>query len=273
MIMFKVFIAADIEGTCGYVDWPDKQPENDLRREEMTAEVNAAIEGALAGGATDIVVSDIHMRKQNIYHGKLMGNASLISGTKRKLMWMDTVQECDLVFLIGFHARGGTVCAVLPHTMNMYITSLKLNGVEAGEAFLSAACAGHFGIPVGMASGDRAFTNEIKSLLPGLETVVVKEAVGSTAALNIHPGIAVAKITEAARIATCRGLKGDFKPFCINEPVELRLEVIWPGCAEALSLIPGVRRNGGREILYTGAFLDIMSIISLFVNWIEKKQV
>ncbi|MFX4261562.1 M55 family metallopeptidase [Pelotomaculum propionicicum] len=271
--MFKVFIAADIEGTCGYVDWPEKQPENDLRREEMTAEVNAAIEGALAGGATDIVVSDIHMRKQNIYHGKLAGNASLISGTKRRLMWMDTVQECDLVFLIGFHARGGTSGAVLPHTMNMWITDLILNGVDAGESYISAACAGHFGVPVGMASGDRAFVDEINSFLPGLETVVVKEAVGSTAALNIHPVISAAKITEAARIAACRGLKGDFKPFCVAEPVEMRLGVTWPGYAEALSLVPGVRRNGGREILYTGAFLDVMNIISLFVSWIEKKQV
>lgn len=270
--MFKVFIAADIEGTCGYVDWPEKQPEDDLRREEMTAEVNAAIEGALAGGATDIVVSDIHMRKQNIYHGKLLGKASLINGTKRRLMWMDTVQECDLVFLIGFHARGGTAGAVLPHTMNMWITSLKLNGADAGEAFISAACAGYYDVPVGMASGDRAFTDEIKSFLPELETVVVKEAVGINSALNIHPELAAAKITEAARIATCRGLRGDFRPFCISQPVELRLEVTWPGYAEALSLVPGVRRIGGVEVLYTGAFLEVMNIISLFVSWIEKKQ-
>jgi D-amino peptidase len=269
--MFKVFIAADIEGTSGYVDWTEKQPEDDLRREEMTAEVNAAIEGALAGGATDIVVSDIHMRKQNIYHGKLLGKASLISGTKRRLMWMDTVQECDLVFLIGFHARGGTACAVLPHTMNMWITSLKLNGVEVGEAFLSAACAGHFGVPVGMASGDRAFVDEIRSFLADLETVAVKEAIGSTSALSTHPEISTAKINEAARIATKRGLNGEFKPFCVREPVELRLEVTWPGYAEALSLIPGVRRNGGREIIYTGTFLEVMNIISLFVSWIEKK--
>lgn len=268
--MFKVFIAADIEGTCGYVDWAENQPEDALHREEMTAEVNAAIEGALAGGATDIVVSDIHMRKQNIYHGRLLGRASLISGTKRRWMWMDTVQACDLVFLIGFHARCGTTRAVLPHTMNMWITSLKLNGVEAGEAFISAVCAGHFGVPVGMASGDRAFVDEIKSYLAGLETVVVKEAIGSCAALNFHPETTKLKITEAAENATRRGIKGEFNPFCLREPVELWLEVTWPGYAEALSLIPGVRRNGGREVYYTGALPEVISVISLFVNWISK---
>ena len=185
---------------------------------------------------------------------------------------MDTVQECNLAFLIGFHARCGTAGAVLPHTMNMGITCLRLNGVDAGEAFISAVCAGHFGVPVGMASGDRAFADEIKSFLSDLETVVVKEAIGSCAALNNHPDISLAGITEAARIATRRGLKGDFMPFCVREPVELYLEVTWPGYAEALGLIPGVRRNGGREVLYTGSLLEVMNIISLFVNWIEKKQ-
>ncbi|NLI11548.1 M55 family metallopeptidase [Pelotomaculum propionicicum] len=270
--MFKIFIAADIEGTSGYVDWPEKQPEEVLRRDEMIAEVNAAITGALAGGATDIVVSDIHMLKQNIVHSQLLGKASLISGTKKRLMWMDTVQECDLVFLIGFHARCGTAGAVLPHTMNMGITGLRLNGIDAGEAFISAACAGHFGVPLGMASGDRAFVDEIKTLIPGLETVVVKEALGSCAAYNFHPATSAAKITEAAMTAATRGLKGEFKPFCLPEPVEMLLEVTWPGYAEALSLIPGVRRNGGREVLYKGTFLEVMNVISLFVNWIEKKQ-
>ena len=269
--MCKVFIAADIEGTCGYVDWAEKQPEDGLRREEMTGEVNAAIEGALAGGATEIVVSDIHMRKQNIYHGRLLGKASLISGTKRKLMWMDTVQACDLVFLVGFHARCGTAGAVLPHTMNMLVTGLKLNGADAGEAFISAACAGHFGVPLGLATGDRAFVEEIKSFLGDLETVAVKEAVGSCAALNIHPKTAKLKITEAAKNAVRRGIRGEFKPFGVREPVELWLEVTWPGYAEALSLVPGVRRKGGREILYTGSLPEVMSIISLFVNWMEKK--
>ncbi|MDD2553986.1 MAG: M55 family metallopeptidase [Desulfotomaculaceae bacterium] len=268
--MFKVFIAADIEGTCGYVDWTENQSEDALHREEMTSEVNAAIAGALAGGATDIVVSDIHMQKQNIYHDRLLGQASLISGTKRRWMWMDTVQACDLLFLIGFHARCGSAHAVLPHTMNKLITGLRLNGVDAGESFISAVCAGHFGVPVGMASGDRAFIDEIKSCLAGLETVVVKEAIGSCAALNFHPETTKLKIIEAAENATRRGINGEFKPFCLREPVELWLEVAWPGYAEALSLIPGVRRNGGRVVYYTGALPEVISVISLFVNWVSK---
>lgn len=268
--MFKVFIAADIEGICGYVDWAENQPEDSLHRAEMTAEVNAAIEGALAGGATDIVVSDMHMLKQNIYHGRLSGRASLISGTKRRWMWMDTVQACDLVFLIGLHAGGGTPAAVLPHTMNTLITGMQLNGVEAGEAFISAACAGHFGVPVGLATGDQAFIEEISTYLPDLQTVVVKEAIGSCAALNLHPEIVKQKMKKAAQNAAEKGIKGGFKPFCLPEPVELQLQVTWPGYAEALTLVPGVRRKGGREVYYSGTLPQVISVISLFVNWISK---
>lgn len=268
--MFKVFIAADIEGTCGYVDWAVSQPEDCLHREEMTAEVNAAIEGALAGGATDIVVSDMHMLKQNIYHSRLSGRASLISGTRRRWMWMDTVQACDLVFLIGLHAGGGTQAAVLPHTMNTLITSLQLNGIEAGEAFISAACAGHFGVPVGLATGDQAFVEEVSTYLPDLQTVVVKEAIGCCAALNFHPETVKQKIRETARDAVKRGIKGKFMPLCLQEPVALRMQVTWPGYAEALTLVPGVRRKGGREVYYSGTLPEVISVISLFVNWISK---
>ena len=53
--MFTVFIAADIEGITGYVDWPEKPPEELWFREQMTAEVNASIEGALDAGADKII--------------------------------------------------------------------------------------------------------------------------------------------------------------------------------------------------------------------------
>ena len=65
--MFTVFIAADIEGITGYVDWPEKPPEELWFREQMTAEVNASIEGALDAGADKIIVSDIHWRKTKYY--------------------------------------------------------------------------------------------------------------------------------------------------------------------------------------------------------------
>jgi D-amino peptidase len=266
---FSVFIAADIEGTTGYVNWPDQPPEAPRAQEQMTAEVNAAIEGAREGGAHEIIVSDIHWTKQNINAGALSGGASLIRGSRRKRLWMDFVERCDLVLLIGFHSRFGMADAVLPHTMDPRILKLKINGQDAGEALISALTAGCFGVPVGMAAGDRAFIEESKTFLPLIETVAVKEARGNFAALNLHPARSAELIRAAARAAVEKGLQGVFKPLRFKEPVRLDLELIWPGYADALNLVPGVQRRGGREISFTGGWLEALELISLFVNWIR----
>jgi len=54
----KVFISFDMEGVAGIVDWsqcrPPGQPYEEGRR-LLLGEVNAAIDGALAAGATEIV--------------------------------------------------------------------------------------------------------------------------------------------------------------------------------------------------------------------------
>ncbi|MDF9409578.1 M55 family metallopeptidase [Pelotomaculum isophthalicicum JI] len=269
MMSYTVFIAADIEGVTGYVSWPDKPPEDYWLREQMTAEVNAAIEGALAGGAGAVIVSDIHWNKKNIIPDKLARQASLIRGGKRKLMWLDSVERSNLAFLIGFHTGCGKENAVLPHTMDTRITSLKINGLAAGEALITAVTAGCFGIPVGLATGDSAFINEIKTILPDVEKVAVKEAIGNCAAINIHPDVALKEIRDSAKIATQRAINGDFQPYRCSSPVEILIEVIWPGYADALCLIPGVIRKGGREVSFTGDWFDAMGIMSLFVNWIS----
>ena len=266
---FTIFIAADIEGITGYVNWPEKPPEETWSREQMTAEVNAAIKGALKGGAKSVIVSDIHWRKQNIMPDKLLGGASLIRGTKRTRMWMDYVERSDLVFLVGFHAGCGVAGAVLSHTMDTRITRLRINGSEANEAFISAAAAGYYGVPVGLATGDRALIDEVKKFLPDIETVAVKEGMGNCAALNLHPEAALERIEQVAEKAAKKGLEGGFKPFSVNEPVEMALEVCWPGYADALCLIPGVKRLGGREVAYTGDWPGAFGILSLFVNWVS----
>ncbi len=268
--MYTVFIAADMEGITGYVNWPEKPPEDSRFREQMTAEVNAAIEGSLAGGAGGVIVSDIHWRKQNIIPDKLLGNARLIRGSKRRMMWMDMVERCNIVILIGFHAGSGAAGAVLPHTIDTRIIRLTINGLIAGEAMISALTAGYYGVPVGMATGDRAFIDEVRLFLPDVETVVVKEAIGNCAALGIHPGLAVKKIRAAALEATKKGLEGGFKPFRTGDPVDIVMELSWPGYAEALGLIPGVERTGGREVSYSGAWLDAIGIISFFINWVDS---
>ena len=55
----KIFLSTDMEGTAGVVDWDQcvgDSPEAAAGRKLLLAEVNAAIEGAVEGGATEVVL-------------------------------------------------------------------------------------------------------------------------------------------------------------------------------------------------------------------------
>src|SRR5258708_40101348 len=79
----KVFLSSDMEGTAGVVDWEQcvgDGPEAAAGRGLLLAEVNAAIEGALAGGATEIVVNDSHAAMRNPPPDAPAGQAPARSG-------------------------------------------------------------------------------------------------------------------------------------------------------------------------------------------------
>jgi D-amino peptidase len=79
----KVFISFDMEGVAGIVDWsqcraPDQPHEQ--RRRLLLGEVNAAIDGAMAAGATEIVCNDSHGTMNNLDPAALHGHATYVSG-------------------------------------------------------------------------------------------------------------------------------------------------------------------------------------------------
>ena len=65
----KIFISADIEGIAGVMRPEQCSPGNadyDAARALMEQEVNAAIDGAFAGGATEVTVAVSHAMMQNL---------------------------------------------------------------------------------------------------------------------------------------------------------------------------------------------------------------
>jgi len=77
----KVFISVDMEGVAGVIHWEDVSRDGKdygLFRKLMTEETNAAIEGALAAGATEILVRDSHGSARNILPDLLHPEAELI---------------------------------------------------------------------------------------------------------------------------------------------------------------------------------------------------
>jgi len=251
----KVYISADMEGVGGVVhaDFTSIQRKEYPRsRRWMTQEVNAAIEGALAAGATEIVVNDSHGSMRNILIEELNPAAKLITGSPKALSMMEGIDSTfDAVIFIGYHARMGTERGILDHTYSSRtVSNIRINGRTLNEAEINAAIAGYYGVPVVMISGDEAVVRQTKEVLKDIEGVVVKRGVGRYAAEVLHPEKVRELIREGAKRAIANRKK--VKIFKIDPPIKLEIEFLKSSMADMATLIPGVKRIGGRTVFYEG---------------------
>jgi len=258
----NVLISVDMEGISGVVTenhTSSNHKEYERFRRLMTAEANAAIEGALAGGATQVVVNDSHGGMANILIEELNPAAELISGSPKPFGMMQGIgPDVDAVFLIGYHAASGTGAAVLEHTWSGRVIEARLNNQIVGETGLNAALAGAYGAPVLLVAGDRAVTEEARALLGEIETVTVKEGITRTAARCLHPQVAQEYIRQAAE----RALSLTVSPFIVELPITLRVVFHRAAHADMAELVPGSRRVDGRTVEWTGE--DMPTVYRVF---------
>jgi len=245
----KVFISADMEGTAGITDWEqvrEGRPDYNRFRRLMTEEVNAAILGALEAGAKEIVVNDSHATMRNLLIEELHPQAQLISGSPKPHSMMQGIDASfDAVFFTGYHGAAGTQDAVLDHSYSSAcVRQIKLGNLIVGEAGLNAALAGHFKVPVTLATGDSTAVAQVKKLIPHVEAVSVKEAIGRVAARSYQPVEARRRIKEGAARALKRAR--DLKPLAIPKPVTLEIEWLFTTMADRCMLIPGMTRVNPR---------------------------
>jgi D-amino peptidase len=250
----KVFLSSDMEGTAGVVDWEQcvgDGPAAAAGRQLLLAEVNAAIEGALAGGATEIVVNDSHSTMRNLPPAELAGGASYISGSHKPLYMMQGLdQSFGAVLFVSYHGSMGAP-AGLSHTYNpRAVIEARLDGVVTGEAGINALVAAHYGVPVVLVTGDRSACEETAALIPGVHAAVVKEPVTRIAAHSLHPDRACELIRETARRAVTEAAAA--KPPALASAT-LELSVRTSDIAEAASWVRGVERTGPRELRVTGS--------------------
>jgi len=202
----KIFLSTDMEGTAGVVDWSQCRgpgAEYEYYRGQLQAEVNAAIDGALAAGATEFLVNDSHSTMQNLRPDELHGRASYLSGRHKPLYMMEGLDSSfDAIFFISYHGSAGAASSVLPHTYNpRAIAEVRLNDKVAGEAAVNALVALAYDVPVVLITGDQVTIDEARPFFPGAEGVVVKQSVSHNAALSVHPERARELIHEGARRA------------------------------------------------------------------------
>ncbi|MDP2870994.1 MAG: M55 family metallopeptidase [Bacillota bacterium] len=239
----RVFISCDIEGITGVVGREQAgQTGKDYERARrlMTGDVNAAIAGALAAGAERIVVSDGHGNMQNVILEELDPAAELVSGSPKPLTQVEGIDEgFDVAFFVGYHARMGST-GVLSHTISgSTVANIWVNEVLMGETGINAVLAGHFGVPVGLVSGDQCVCAEARELLPAVKTAVVKHAITRYSARCMHPERSRELIRGAAE-AAMRDVE-TMAPYQVVTPVTFAIQFKDTGMAEAAVRMAGVK--------------------------------
>ena len=251
----KVFLSVDMEGICGVVGEKETDPVNggeayraNCRR--MTAEANAAIEGALQAGATEALVADSHWNFDNLIPEDLNSAATLLRGGPRPFsMVQDLDGSFDAVLCVGYHAMAGTPRAIIDHTYTGRVRSVEVNDTVIGETGLTAFVAGEFGVPVALVTGDTAVAAEAQALLHGVHTVAVKEAVSTNAAKHLHPRKACDLIRTEAEKAVREA--SEMEPLVASRPVAMAIDFKHTESADRAELAPQVTRVGGTRVEFT----------------------
>lgn len=265
----KIFVSSDMEGTAGVVDWAQcrpGQPEYAHHRTLLQAEVNAAIEGAQAGGATSFLVNDSHSTMANLRPDELAGRARYLSGRHKPLYMMQGLDASfDGVFFVSYHGSMSGEHATLSHTYNpVAIAEVRLNGVVAGESGINALVALGHGVPVVLITGDETTAAEAEPFCPGVVPAVVKSSVSRFAADSLHPLDAREVIRDAARRAV-QGLASAAPP-AITLPATLTVRMRNPDLAEMATWISGVEPVGGDPVTVRMTDDDPVRLYRTFVT-------
>src|SRR5438874_2331467 len=245
-----------MEGIAGVVHESQTDPTDPAHAAEygrfrrlMTAEANAAIEGALAAGASKIVVNDSHWSMRNLLAEELHEAAELLSGDPKPRSMVEGIEAgFEAALFIGYHARAGTRHAILDHTYADRIHEVRLNGRPVGELGINATLAGGAGVPVALVSGDSSLAAEASALLGGhVATVVVKQAVSRHAARSVAPAVACRMIREGVTAA----LKQPHAPFVLPPPITVEVEFALTIHADMAGRWTGATSTAGRSVDFT----------------------
>lgn len=269
----KIYIMTDMEGVAGVVNYEDWCDSTGRYYEEgkklLTMEVNAAIEGFMEAGATEILVSDCHGRGG--INNVLLDNRVLYRRYNPPASFpvpgvfpLSLDETFDAIAWVGQHAKAGTEYAHIAHTQDWKFIDYRVNGISIGEFGEMALVAASLGVTAIFGSGDEAFAKEAEVLVKGIETVSVKKGIipGSgdlynvegyskinNGAIHVHPDVARQRIRAGAKKA-------------LQRFAEDRTQFVMPALAPPFRLDVQCRSNGVRPA-YSETFAHPDSIIAL----------
>lgn len=249
----SLFTSVDLEGCATLVHWDEVRPSGDAAyqraRRLMTSEVDAALRGAFAAGATRAVVNDSHSVMRNLLLDELDPRVKVVSGRLKPQFMLQGIEGCDAAFFIGYHGAIGDANAVMGHTYSpRIIFECRLNGEPVGETTINAALAGHFGVPVALVSADRTTLDEVRRNLPWAVTVETKESIGYYSADSLSPALVRDLLEDAGALAMNR--LTEMRVFKLASPIEMEIDTIRTSQADMLELVPEMRRTASRSVSY-----------------------
>jgi D-amino peptidase len=256
----RVHIISDMEGVAGIVKWDQVTGGHEMYEEGRklyTGEINAAVRGTKAAGATEIVVMDHHGAGKGWSFNSLIPE-ELDPACEFVVQdeWTEYTafleQGCDAALLVGMHARAGSADGVLNHTVSgQQWQNMWFNGTLVGETGINAAMCGQWGCPVLLVTGDRAVCREATELLgEGLTTVAVKEGLGQFSARQLPAKRARELIEDGARNALS-DLKA-VEPYDPGRPCEIKVEFKMTDAARKFGRKHGVEQPDERTIISRG---------------------
>ncbi len=269
----KVFISADMEGIAGATHWDETEkahrdyPE---LREQMTAEVAAACEGALSAGATEIVVKDAHWTGRNLIAARLPREVRLHRGWSLDpySMMAGLDESFSAALLIGYHSRSGADTSPLAHSFTERVSWMRINDRDASEFMVSAYTAGLFGVPLVFLSGDAGICRDAVDFVAGLPTVATQDGAGESTT-SIHPAVAVERIRGGVQAA----LRGDVSARRVSMPPHFAIEVSFRHHSNArqAGYYPGARQTGPAVVAFEAdAWFDVLRFLMFTVSMMSR---
>lgn len=251
----KVYISVDMEGVAGVVSGDQLAPtgfEYERFRKFMTDEAVAAVKGAKAAGATEVVVADSHGNGESLLIENFPPDAQIVRSWPRHGGMMAGLDSTfAAAVFVGYHASTTNSQGVRAHTISSaHFTRLALNGTSVTEAEFNAAYAGALGVPIVFMSGDDAAVEEVSKRLGRLESVVTKTSLGFHSAQTITPALASERIYQGVLKAVAH--REQRHPYVLAPPITLDVSFKNYQPAEILSYLRTVTRTDSHSIRFVG---------------------
>jgi D-amino peptidase len=271
----KIYISVDMEGVAGAVTADQLSPggfEYERFRRFMTDEALAAVKGAKAAGATEVVVSDSHGNGENLLIELFPKDVRVVRSWPRHGEMMAGLDPSfAAAVFIGYHASTTNPRGVRAHTISSaHFTRVALNGNAVTESELNAAYAGALGVPVVFISGDDAAVNEVTMRLGSMDNVITKKTLGFHSADSVTPAAACDQIYQGVLAAVSH--RQQRKPYVLQAPITLEVSFKSYTSAEIVSYLRSVERSDAHSIRYVGKDMEEIMDFIVFLNYYNPEM-